>query len=204
MTLIRFYKPYGVLSQFRDPARPTLGDYIDRPGVYPAGRLDRDSEGLLLLTDDGALQARIAEPRHRLAKFYWAQVEARPDAAQIAALAKTLAAGVTLGDGSARALSLRALPPPPLPFREPPVTPHRAARSSWLEVTVDSGRNRLVRRLLAAVGLPVLRLHRPRIGEIDLQGLTPGQWQEVEAPPAWQTALRPRRPRLRSGRPARR
>lgn len=185
MTLIRFYKPFGVLSQFRDPARAALGDYIDLPAVYPAGRLDRDSEGLMLLTDDGALQARIAHPRHKQPKIYWVQVEAQPTPGELHDLARHLSRGVILRDGRARAEALRTLAAPALPAREPPVTPHRAARSSWLEVTLTTGRNRQVRRMLAALGLPVLRLHRSRIGSIGLTGLEPGQWEEIEVPAAW-------------------
>jgi 23S rRNA pseudouridine2457 synthase len=183
MALIRFYKPFGVLSQFRDPLRPTLGDYIDVPGVYPAGRLDRDSEGLLLLTDDGALQARISDPRFKLAKTYWVQVEAQPSRDDVARLDQMLRAGVTLRDGPAYAESVEPLAAPLLPLREPPVTAHRAGRSCWLEVVLTGGRNRQVRRMLAALGLPVLRLHRARIGAVDLHGLTPGQWQQIEVPP---------------------
>ncbi|HEX7036154.1 MAG TPA: pseudouridine synthase [Pseudomonadales bacterium] len=204
MTLIRFYKPYGVLSQFRDPERPTLGDYIDRPGVYPAGRLDRDSEGLLLLTDDGPLQARIAEPRFEMEKHYWVQVEAQPDEAEVARLAERLRTGVRLRDGPAHARALRRLAPPPLPPREPPVTAHRDRRSSWLEVVLTEGRNRQVRRMLAALGLPVLRLHRARIGPIDLTGLAPGEWQEIPVPAALRPAAEPPRRRPISRRPGRR
>jgi 23S rRNA pseudouridine2457 synthase len=199
LTLIRFYKPYGVLSQFTDRggARPTLADYVDVPGVYPAGRLDRDSEGLLLLTDDGALQARIAHPRFKLEKVYWAQVEAQPDEAALEAARQALAAGVPLKDGPARAEALRPLAPPDLPSRAEPVTPHRAARSSWLEVTLTEGRNRQVRRMLAAVGMPVLRLHRARIGPVTLEGLRPGEYQRIETPAALadDALRRPRNPR---------
>lgn len=205
MTLIRFYKPFGVLSQFRDPDRPTLADYLSVPGVYPAGRLDRDSEGLLLLTDDGALQARIAEPRHKQPKVYWVQVEARPAPEETAALARRLAAGVDLRDGLARADALHSITDPQLPPRDPPVTAHRADRGSWLEVVLSSGRNRQVRRMLAAVGLPVLRLHRARIGPVDLQGLSPGQYEEMPVPDVWRQAPgQPRRPRpIRRRRPSR-
>jgi len=212
LTLIRFYKPFGVLSQFRDPDRPTLADYLSVPGVYlsvpgvyPAGRLDRDSEGLLLLTDDGALQARIAEPRHKQPKVYWVQVEARPARDETAALARRLAAGVELRDGLARADAVRCITDPQLPPRHPPVTAHRAARGSWLEVVLSSGRNRQVRRMLAAVGLPVLRLHRARIGPVDLQGLSPGEYAEMPVPGIWQQALgQPLRPRAsRRRRPSR-
>jgi 23S rRNA pseudouridine2457 synthase len=205
VTLIRFYKPYGVMSQFRDPERATLADFIELPGVYPAGRLDRDSEGLMLLTDDGILQARITEPRFELPKHYWAQVEARPDADEVARLALRLRAGVKLNDGLARARSLVAVAEPELPLRDPPVTPHRSARASWLEVVLTSGRNRQVRRMLAAVGLPVLRLHRARIGPVDLHGLEPGDWEIIdvprvfiEAPLARGGAVRPSRRRRSS------
>jgi 23S rRNA pseudouridine2457 synthase len=195
VTLIRFYKPFGVLSQFTDPVRTTLADYIDVPGVYPAGRLDRDSEGLLLLTDEGALQARIAEPRFKLEKVYWAQVEGQPDTAGVQDLEARLLAGVPLKDGPARAAAVRALAPPDLPPRDPPVTPHRDARSSWLEVVLTSGRNRQVRRMLAAVGLPVLRLHRARIGPVTLAGLAPGEYEPISVP-----AELLGRPRRRRGR----
>jgi 23S rRNA pseudouridine2457 synthase len=183
--LIRFYKPYGVLCQFRDAAlRPCLGDYIDQPGVYAAGRLDMDSEGLLLLTDDGALQARISHPRFKLRKTYQVQVEARPDMNAFAAIARELCDGVLLGDGIAHAVSVRQIDAPALPPREPAVTPHRAGRSSWVEVVLTEGRNRQVRRMLAAVGMPVLRLVRVAIGAIDLAGLAPGQWDRTAIPVA--------------------
>ena len=216
--LIRFYKPYGVLCQFRDAAqRPCLGDYIAQPGVHAAGRLDMDSEGLLLLTDDGALQARISHPRFKLGKTYQVQVEAQPDAGAFAALARQLCVGVMLGDGIARAVAVRQIEAPTLPPRQPAVTPHRAGRSSWVEVVLSEGRNRQVRRMLAAVGMPVLRLVRVAIGAIDLQGLAPGQWDRIAVPaalaasasvpavnhPARSSALPPdrrrRKPRTRSG-----
>jgi 23S rRNA pseudouridine2457 synthase len=181
--LIRLNKPYGVLCQFRDAdGRPTLASLVDQPGVYPAGRLDFDSEGLLLLTDDGPLQARIAEPRHKLPKTYLVQVEARPDQTAFLEAAARLRAGVPLRDGTARAVSARQIDPPDLPPRTPPVTPHRASRSSWVEVVLTEGRNRQVRRMLAAVGMPVLRLVRSRIGSIDLGGLRPGEWESIEVP----------------------
>ncbi|MEZ5557397.1 MAG: pseudouridine synthase [Pseudomonadales bacterium] len=205
--LIRLYKPYGVLCQFRDPERPTLADLLPVPGVYPAGRLDMDSEGLLLLTDDGTLQARIAEPRHKLAKTYQVQVEGQPDAAAFAPLAERLCGGVALGDGPAKALAVRQIPPPDVPERTPPVTPHRAARSSWVEIVLSEGRNRQVRRMLAAVGLPVLRLIRVRIGEITLTGLEPGAWEQIPVPGELDTApvrrSRPRRPGTPPARPRR-
>ena len=198
--LIRFYKPYGVLSQFRDPVRPTLGDFIDLPGVYPAGRLDMDSEGLMLLTDDGALQARISHPRHKLVKVYWVQVEARPDDETFSMLQARLLKGVDLKDGRARAVAVRPLPPPLLAERQPPVTPHRASRSSWLEVHLDTGRNRQVRRMLAAVGLPVLRLLRYRIGPVVLDGLAPGEWETVPDNVREQLSPSSRQPRARGPR----
>jgi 23S rRNA pseudouridine2457 synthase len=197
MTLIRFYKPYGVMSQFRDPDRPALGDFMDVPGVYPAGRLDRDSEGLMLLTDDGRLQARIAHPRFKLPKCYWVLVEAQPESQEIDALAKRCRQGVALADGPAYAHSLQAMAAPDLPARDPPVTAHREGRGSWLEVVLTQGRNRQVRRMLAALGLPVLRLHRARIGAIDLSGLAPGGWSEIEVPPEWAGTDGPQRRRTR-------
>jgi len=180
-TLLRFHKPAGVLTQFRDPERPTLKDYIDVPGVYPAGRLDRDSEGLVLLTDDGALQARISHPRHKLEKEYWAQVEAHPDSSDLSPLLR----GVDLRDGPAKAVDARPMDPPDWPAREPPVTPHRDARSSWVTVTLTEGRNRQVRRMLAAVGCPVLRLIRVRIGPVTLDGLPVGRWERITARQCW-------------------
>jgi 23S rRNA pseudouridine2457 synthase len=181
--LIRFYKPFGVLCQFRAPdERPTLAHYIDQPGVHPAGRLDFDSEGLILLTDEGPLQARIAEPRHKLPKTYLAQVERRPESAEWTNIQARLCAGIELRDGLASAVSVRPIGTPELPPRHPEVTPHRAGRSSWVEIVLTEGRNRQVRRMLAAVGLPVLRLVRVRIGSVDLEGLAPGAWQAIPVP----------------------
>ena len=176
-TLLRFNKPHGVLCQFRDPQRATLADFIEVPHVYPAGRLDYASEGLLLLTNSGKLQARISEPRYKLPKTYLAQVEGEPSEANLRALVD----GVELRDGLSRFAAARCIDPPALPDRSPPVTPHRAARSNWVEVRLTSGRNRQVRRSLAAVGLPVLRLLRTQIGPCDLADLAPGQWQAVDA-----------------------
>ena len=179
MALIAFNKPFGVLSQFTDRgtegARATLSDFIDRPGVYPAGRLDRDSEGLLLLTDDGRLQARIADPRFKLAKTYLVQVEG--EAAE-PALAK-LRAGVVLKDGPTRPALAEAIAPPELWPRDPPVRFRKSVPDSWLRLTISEGRNRQVRRMTAAVGLPTLRLVRWRIGEWSLDGLAPGEWREL-------------------------
>lgn len=171
--LIALHKPYGVLSQFTDSrGRATLRDFIKCKGVYPAGRLDQDSEGLLLLTDDGAMQARIADPRHKLEKVYIVQVEGSPGAL----VRQQLLEGVQLSDGHAQAVSARSIDQPELVQpREPPIAPHRAARSSWYTVTLTSGRNRQVRRMMAAVGHPVLRLIRIQIGPWRLDGLSAGE-----------------------------
>jgi 23S rRNA pseudouridine2457 synthase len=170
--LILFNKPYGVLSQFTDEGsgHPTLADYIAVPGVYPAGRLDRDSEGLLLLTDDGGLQARIADPRYKLAKTYWVQVEGEPDAAAIAALRD----GVRLKDGVTRPATAERIDPPALWPRDPPVRFRKSVPDCWIALTIREGRNRQVRRMTAAVGHPTLRLVRWRIGDWTLDGLAPG------------------------------
>ena len=173
--LIRFFKPFRVLSQFTDTeGRATLADFIDVPDVYTAGRLDYDSEGLLLLTDDGALQARIAHPKHKLEKVYAAQVEGTP----VQATLDRLVQGVTLRDGLSRAVSAKPTTEPArLPPRDPPVPPRHRESSSWVNVVLDTGKNRQVRRMLAAVGHPVLRLVRIRIGPWKLDGLAPGQWK---------------------------
>ncbi len=177
--LILLNKPYGVLSQFTDrgspTARATLSDHVDVPGVYPAGRLDRDSEGLLLLTDDGALQARIADPRFKLPKTYLVQVEGAPDAAALDRLRQ----GVVLNDGPTRPAEVAAIDPPALWPRDPPVRFRKSVPDHWLSLTIREGRNRQVRRMTAAVGLPTLRLVRWRIGEWTLDGLAPGTWREV-------------------------
>jgi 23S rRNA pseudouridine2457 synthase len=174
--LILLHKPFRVLSQFTGGSgRRTLADFIDAAGVYPAGRLDFDSEGLLLLTDDGALQARIAHPRHKMPKTYWLQVLGRPDAAALAAVTT----GIALRDGISRAAAARPLDPEPrVPPRHPPVVSRHAAQSTWLELVLESGRNREARRLLAKAGYPVLRLVRVRIGPWSLDGLAPGEWRE--------------------------
>ncbi|PQM26115.1 pseudouridine synthase [Sphingopyxis lindanitolerans] len=177
--LILFNKPYGVLSQFTDrgtpEARATLSAYIDAPGVYPAGRLDRDSEGLLLLTDDGALQARISSPRHKVPKTYLVQVEGEPDAASL----DRLRAGVALNDGMTRPAAARRIDPPPLWPRDPPVRYRKSVPDCWLELTITEGRNRQVRRMTAAVGHPTLRLVRWRVGEWALGDLAPGLWRDL-------------------------
>lgn len=173
--LIRFNKPYGVLSQFTAEGRwRGLKDFINIPGVYVAGRLDADSEGLLLLTDDGRLQARIADPRHKMEKTYWVQVEGTPNEAALAALRR----GVQLKDGLTRPARARLLAPPPeLWEREPPIRVRQAIPTAWIELVIAEGRNRQVRRMTAAVGLPTLRLIRAAIGPYTLDGLAPGSWQ---------------------------
>ena len=178
MTLILFNKPMNVLSQFTDKgtegsARATLSDYIDRPGVYPAGRLDRDSEGLLLLTDDGRLQARIADPRFKLPKTYLVQVEGDADEAALAALRQ----GVMLNDGMTRPAEAERIDPPALWPRDPPVRFRKSVPDCWLRLTISEGRNRQVRRMTAAVGHPTLRLVRWAVGDWTLDGLAPGEWR---------------------------
>ncbi|KQT35196.1 pseudouridine synthase [Sphingomonas sp. Leaf412] len=177
MTLLLFNKPYGVLSQFTDRGSPTtratLSDHVDVPGVYPAGRLDRDSEGLLLLTDDGRLQARIADPRFKTAKTYLVQVEGEPDDAALA----RLRGGVTLADGPTQPAVVERIDDPALWPRDPPIRVRRNIPDRWLSLTIREGRNRQVRRMTAAVGHPTLRLVRWRIGEWTLDGLPPGEWR---------------------------
>ena len=177
MALILFNKPFGVLCQFSPertgPPRPTLADFITVPGVYPAGRLDLDSEGLLLLTDDGALQARIAEPRHKMPKTYLVQVEGEADEAALAALRN----GVQLKDGPTLPAEARQIEPPELWPRTPPVRFRKSVPDCWLSITIREGRNRQVRRMTAAVGLPTLRLVRWAIGEWSLDGLPTGEWR---------------------------
>lgn len=196
---IRFNKPYDVLPQFTDRAnsesqRSTLSDFIDLPGVYPAGRLDRDSEGLMLLTDNGRLQAQISDPRHKLAKTYWVQVEGLPDSAALAALRN----GIELKDGLTRPAKVRLIDEPNgLWPRNPPIRVRQTVPDCWIELTLREGRNRQVRRMTAAVGYPTLRLIRAKIGDWTLDGLDPGQWDSLPAPElnVGQQRKRDRRPR---------
>jgi len=182
--LIAFNKPYGVLCQFTDrsePPRPTLAGFGLPPGVYPAGRLDFDSEGLLLLTDDGALAHRLTDPRHKQWKTYLVQVEGAPGPDQLRALRE----GVALRDGPtlpARARLLEA--PPALWPRDPPVRFRKTVPDAWLELSIREGRNRQVRRMTAAVGLPTLRLVRVAVGGQALGALAPGQWARLDDPGA--------------------
>lgn len=179
MTTILFNKPYGVLSQFTDKGnaggpRATLSEFIDLPGVYPAGRLDRDSEGLVVLTDDGALQARISSPRFRKPKTYYVQVEGVPDAEALA----TLARGVTLNDGPTAPCEAMAVAEPEWLWpRTPPIRVRKSVPDSWVSITLSEGRNRQVRRMTAAIGHPTLRLIRHAVGDWTLDGLAPGEWR---------------------------
>jgi 23S rRNA pseudouridine2457 synthase len=177
MPLILFNKPYGVLSQFTDrgtdTARATLSDFIDIPGVYPAGRLDRDSEGLLLLTDDGRQQARIADPKFKLLKTYLVQIEGEPADAAL----DQLRAGVMLNDGPTRPAVVERVDDPALWPRDPPIRFRASVPDCWLKLTIREGRNRQVRRMTAAVGHPTLRLVRWSIGDWSVADVPPGEWR---------------------------
>lgn len=177
--LILFNKPYGVLSQFTDRGSPTqratLSDYIAVKGVYPAGRLDRDSEGLLLLTDDGRLQARISDPRYKKPKTYLVQVEGDPQDEALEPLRK----GVQLKDGMTLPAEALRIDPPDLWPRDPPIRARKSVPDSWLKITIREGRNRQVRRMTAAVGLPTLRLVRWSVGDWTLAGIAPGEYREI-------------------------
>lgn len=199
--LILLNKPYGVICQFSgDGTRPTLADHVTVPGVYPAGRLDTDSEGLLLLTDDGGLQHRIADPKHKLPKTYLVQVEGEPDTVALA----SLRAGVKLGDFTTRPCEARQVSEPDWLWpREPPVRFRKSVPTAWLEIVLREGRNRQVRRMTAAVGFPTLRLVRIAIGPFRLDRLAPGSWREVSIPAELRVSTRPdgvRRAGSRDGR----
>lgn len=173
--LYLLHKPFQVLSQFSDrEGRQTLAQYIDVKDIYPAGRLDYDSEGLLLLSDDGGLIHRISHPRHKQPKTYWAQLEGQIDATAL----KALRQGITLKDGPTRPAKARLIEPPDIASRQAAIDPKRHPSTSWLELTISEGRNRQVRRMTAHVGFPTLRLIRAAIGPWKLEGLAPGEWRQ--------------------------
>lgn len=180
--LILFNKPYNVLSQFTGASpEETLAHYIPLPGFYPAGRLDKDSEGLLLLTDCGQTQQRISNPRFKLPKTYWAQVEGEISDDALVALSR----GVILSDGPTRPALAQRMAAPEIWARTPPIRVRKSIPDSWMALTITEGRNRQVRRMAAAVGFPVLRLIRAQIGEWSVQGLQPGEYTMLELRPQW-------------------
>ena len=182
--LLLFNKPFNVLCQFSDNEnRRTLADFVDIKGVYPAGRLDRDSEGLVLLTDDGGLQHQISHPSQKIAKTYWAQVEGKPNNQAI----KKLCDGIQLKDGKTAPAKAHMLTDPELWPRNPPIRYRANIPTSWLELTIQEGRNRQVRRMTAAIGHPTLRLVRSSVGPWSLDNLAPGQWLETQIPVNWRT-----------------
>lgn len=173
-TLLLFNKPFNVICQFRSVERiATLADFIDVPDVYPAGRLDKDTEGLVVLTDDGRLQAQISQPRHKLPKRYWVQVEGDITANAIACLEN----GVDLNDGRTRHARASRIDEPDLPRRDPPIRYRKTIPTSWIELTITEGRNRQVRRMTAAVGYPTLRLYRYSVGDWTTDGIEPGEYR---------------------------
>ena len=180
--LLLFNKPYGVLTQFSrsNTSTPVLADYIELTGFYPAGRLDKDSEGLLVLTDDGKVQHCISHPRHKLVKTYWVQVEGNPPQAAIEQLRK----GVLLKDGLTAPAEATSMAEPTIWPRQPPIRYRATIPTSWLELKISEGRNRQVRRMTAAIGFPTLRLIRYAVGNWNLQGLAPGQWRCLEIDPS--------------------
>jgi 23S rRNA pseudouridine2457 synthase len=181
--LIAFNKPFGVICKFSpEPGKPTLADFIDVPNVYPAGRLDTDSEGLLLLTDNGALQTRISDPSHKLPKTYWAQVEGVPTEAALIALR----GGVSLSDFKTQPAGAQLIDEPAgLWPRDPPIRYRAKIPTAWLEITLREGKNRQVRRMTAGVGFPTLRLVRASIGRVSVRGLPLGTWREIDATSPW-------------------
>ncbi len=180
--LICFNKPYGVLTKFTDhEGRATLADFMALPGIYPAGRLDKDSEGLLLLTDNGSLQHRLSDPRYKLPKTYWVQVEGIPDAQALV----RLRSGILIEGRMTQPAGIRVIPEPQLWPRNPPIRWRREIPTSWLEIRITEGRNRQVRRMTAATGHPTLRLVRFAIGPWNLDGLQPGQWRDANPQPLY-------------------
>jgi 23S rRNA pseudouridine2457 synthase len=181
--LIAFNKPFGVACKFSpEPGRKTLADYIATRSVYPAGRLDTDSEGLVLLTDDGVLQARIAEPKHKLAKIYWAQVEGSPSLSAL----DELRAGVSLGEFTTQPAHAQLIEEPrELWLRDPPIRYRAEIPTAWIELAIREGKNRQVRRMTAKVGFPTLRLIRAAIGRVTLGGLELGTWREISPDAPW-------------------